>query len=83
MRVAKALAVQHINAGSTKPSLLDNVINTHYYNSNLIWRTLSCQVDEVIPLDHPRREADGMTSIQGQVTMIIICLLYTLFLTKF
>ena len=22
--------------------------HTHYYNSNLIWRTVSCRVDEVI-----------------------------------
>ena len=27
---------------------------THYYNSNLIRHTVSRQVDEVIPLDHPR-----------------------------
>ena len=33
------------------------VINTHYYNSNLIWRTVSRRVDEVIPSDHPRRVA--------------------------
>ena len=39
---------------------------THYYNSNLIWRTLSCRVDEIIPSDQSRREAsrvsDGLTS---------------------
>ena len=29
---------------------------THYYNSNLVWRTVSHGVDEVIPTDHPRRE---------------------------
>ena len=28
-------------------------INTHYYNSNVIWRTVSLRVDEVIPSDHP------------------------------
>ena len=33
------------------------MIYTHYYNSNLIWRTVSRRVDEVIPSDHPRREA--------------------------
>ena len=31
--------------------------NTHYYNSNLIWRIVSRRVDEVKPSDHPRREA--------------------------
>ena len=30
-----------------------------YYNSNLIWRTVSCRVDELIPSDHPRREASS------------------------
>ena len=30
-------------------------INTHYHNSNLIWRTVSRRVDEVIQSDHPRR----------------------------
>ena len=29
--------------------------HTHYHNSNLIWRTVSCLVGEVIPPDHPRR----------------------------
>ena len=29
--------------------------HTHYYNSNLIWLTLSTRVDEVIPSDHPVR----------------------------
>ena len=29
------------------------LIDTHYHNSNLIWRTVSRQVDEVIPSDHP------------------------------
>ena len=33
------------------------VIYTYYHNSNLIWRTVSCLLDEVIPSDHPRREA--------------------------
>ena len=33
--------------------------NTHYYNSNLIWRTESRRVDEVMPSDHPRRERQG------------------------
>ena len=33
------------------------MINTHYYKSYLIWCTASSRVDEVIPSDHPRREA--------------------------
>ena len=28
-------------------------ISTHYYNSNLIWCTVSQRVDVVIPSDHP------------------------------
>ena len=28
--------------------------NTHYHNSNWIWRTVSHRVDEVITSDHPR-----------------------------
>ena len=35
--------------------LLSPLIHTHYYNSNLIWHTVSHRVDEVIPSDHPRR----------------------------
>ena len=30
-------------------SILAVVINTHYYNSNFIWRTVSRRVDEAIP----------------------------------
>ena len=37
--------------------LVKHVISTHYYDSNLIWRTVSRRVDEVIPSDRPRREA--------------------------
>ena len=33
------------------------ISHTYYHNSNLIWRTVSRPVDEVIPSDHPRREA--------------------------
>ena len=35
----------------------DLLVHTHYHNSNLIWRTVSRRVDEVIPSDHPRRVA--------------------------
>ena len=31
-----------------------SMIHTHYHNSNLIWRTVSRRVDEVIPSDYPR-----------------------------
>ena len=34
----------------------DAIYHTHYYNGNLIWRTVSRRVDEVIPSDHPRRQ---------------------------
>ena len=66
------------------------MINTHYYNSNLIWRAVSRRVGEVIPSDHPRHEASSVIHWYGlihetgyctpdQVTFIIICLLYTFF----
>ena len=29
--------------------ILSHLIHTHYHNSNLIWRTVSRRVDEVIP----------------------------------
>ena len=34
-------------------------------NSNLIWRTVSCRVDDVIPSDHPRHEASKVRGISG------------------
>ena len=63
---------------------------THYRYSSLIWRTVSCRVDEVIPSNHPRREASRVIQWYGlihstwyctpdQVTIMIICLLYTFF----
>ena len=66
------------------------LLHTHYYNSNLIWRTVSCRADEVIPSDHPRREASRVIQWYGlihktwyctpdQATFIIISLLYTFF----
>ena len=36
------------------------MIYTHYYKSNLIWTTVSCQVDEVMLSDLWRREASRM-----------------------
>ena len=35
----------------------EQVRYTHYCNSNLIWHTVFSRVDEVMPSDHPRREA--------------------------
>ena len=32
----------------------NGTVNTHYHYSNLIWRTVSRRVDEVITSDHPR-----------------------------
>ena len=62
-------------------------LHTHYYNSNLIWRTVSRRVDEVIPSEHPRCEASmvfqwyvlihkTLYCTPDQVTIKIICLLY-------
>ena len=61
-----------------------HVINTHYYNSNLIWRTVSRRMDEVIPSrsvegdpmvwPYPR---DVILYARSSFTFIIICLLYT------
>ena len=51
----------------SEPSLLANAINTHYHNSNLIWRTVSYRVDEVIPSDHPRRVASRVIQWYGLI----------------
>ena len=70
------------------------MIHTPYHNSNLIWRTVSRRVDEVIPSDHPRRVASRVIQWYGlihetwyctpdQVTIMIISLLYAFFLTFF
>ena len=66
----------------------------HYHNSNLIWRTVSRRVDEVIPSDHPRHVAPRMIQWYGliletwycmpdQVTIMIICLFYAFFCHSF
>ena len=79
-----------VNNNLSLKSLQKSMVDTHYYNSNLIWRTVSRRVDEVIPSDHPRREASRAIQWYGlihetcyctpdQVTFIIICLLYTFF----
>ena len=44
-----------------------HMINTHYHNSNLIWRTVSRRVDEVIPSDHPRRVASRVIQWYGLI----------------
>ena len=43
-------------------------IHTHYYNSNLLWRTVSRRVDEVIPSDHTRRKASRVIQWYGLST---------------
>ena len=48
-------------------SLSASVINTHYHNSNLIWRTVSRRVDEVIPSNHPRRVASRVIQWYGLI----------------
>ena len=42
-------------------------IYTHYYSINLIWRTASRRVDEVIPSDHPRREGSRVIQWYGLI----------------
>ena len=46
-------------------------IYTHYYNSKLIWRTVSHRVDEVIPLDHPRCEASTRHDTVRQIKLLL------------
>ena len=41
-------------------------VNTHH-NSNLNWLNVSPRVDEVIPLDHPRREASRVIQWNGLI----------------
>ena len=54
-----------------KPNFSDQfkkiLVNTHYHNSNLIWRTVSRRVDVVIPLDHPRRVASRAIQWYGLI----------------
>ena len=47
--------VQTVCTGYQQTALAGKEINTYYHNSNLIWRTVSRRVGEVIPSDHPRR----------------------------
>ena len=55
--MAKHLSLHlYINVNE-KINLVKYYLNTHYYNSNLIWRTVSLRVDDVIPSDHPRQKA--------------------------
>ena len=67
------------------PEAVNCAVHTHYHYSNLIWRTVSRQVNEVIPLDHPKRVAFRVIQSYGlihetlyctpdQVTIVIICL---------
>ena len=42
-------------------------IYTHYHKSNLIWRTVSRRVDEVIPSDHSRRVASRVIQWYGLI----------------
>ena len=48
-------------------SAKQNKMHTHYHNSNLIWRTVSRLVDEVIPSDHPRRVASRVIQWYGLI----------------
>ena len=51
------------------------MVNTHYHNSNLIWRTVSLQVDEVIPSDHPRRKASRVIQWYGHILFLTFFLI--------
>ena len=42
-------------------------IHTYYHNSNLIWRTVSRQVDEIISSDHQRRVASRVIQWYGLI----------------
>ena len=61
------------------------MVHTHYYNSNLIWRTVSRPVEEVIPSDHPRRESvEGDPKVWPHLRDIILyarsCYFYNMFI---
>ena len=51
------------------------MVNTHYHNSNLIWRTVSLRVDEVIPSDHPRRKASRVIQWYGRILFLTFFLI--------
>ena len=64
-------------------------VNTHYYCSNLIWRTVSRRVDELLSSDHTRREASSVirryqlihetwSVHQIKLLQVMLFLLYTL-----
>ena len=51
------------------------MMNTYFYNNNLIWRTVSHLVDEVIPSDHPEMQSVSSDSVhQINLLINIICL---------
>ena len=51
-----------------------SIMPTHYYNSNLIWRTVSQRVDEVIVLDHPRRKVYYLEASLLALRSILMCI---------
>ena len=57
---SRFFVVKSLNFINMYAALLWKSLHTHYYNSNLIWRTVSRRVDEVIPSDHQRREASSV-----------------------
>ena len=58
--------VYHVN-NFKMPKTMKGFVHTHYYNSDLIWRTVSHRVDEVIPSDHPKCEALRMIQWYGLI----------------
>ena len=58
------------------------MVHTHYYNSNLIWRTVSRPVEKVIPLDHLRREGDPIVwpHLREVILYARSCYFYNMFI---
>ena len=47
------------------------LIHTHYHNSNLIWRTVSRRVDEVIPSDHTGMASSTRRNTVRQIKLLV------------
>ena len=55
------------NLSFFRVTTVSSMLYTHYHNCNLIWRTVSHQVDEVIPSDHPRHVASRVIQWYGLI----------------
>ena len=65
--VQTELSSQTLALSLLSSSTSTDIINTHYHNSNLIWRTVSGRVDEVISSDHQRRVASRVIQWYGLI----------------